>query len=301
MAEDDTIKIDPLGKGLVQEIGALRRSVEDLSKRITELSERDHDTGIDVSNNRNGQAFVFEADAKSLRQVNRVSAPPLPLLLGIDRAKSTLLANTKRFANGFSANNALLWGARGMGKSTLVKSVFVDLAAESNISLIEIHREDILSLPSLMRALSGHNALFLIFCDDLSFNRPDRDFKALKSILEGGLDGRPDNILFYATSNRRHMLPKHDALNADLMQSQEYIEETVALSDRFGLWLGFHACSQAEYLAMVDGYVTHFKLAATDYRADALEWAKTRGNRSGRTAWQYVQNLAGEHSVAIHF
>lgn len=296
MASDD-LKSDDLKL----ELSALRLSVDALSEHISLLAKPQNPEPFVLSDEADGLAYLLETQPVSLRAIANVSAPPLSLLLGIDQAKSTLLQNTKRFAYGHSANNALLWGARGMGKSTLVKSIFLELAEASKLNLIEIHREDILSLPTLMRSLADRHERFLIFCDDLSFNRPDRDFKALKSILEGGLEGRPDNILFYATSNRRHMLPKSNSLDADLMQAQEHTEETVALSDRFGLWLGFHACSQTDYLDMVGAYIRHFGLNIPQDKTNALEWAKTRGNRSGRTAWQYVQNLAGAQSRAIFF
>jgi predicted AAA+ superfamily ATPase len=221
------------------------------------------------------------------------------MLVGIDRSKNTLLENSRMFAAGHSANNALLWGARGMGKSTLVRSAHNKIVEEFGTkapALVEIHREDIASLPLLMNTLRASSRCFVLYCDDLSFNRPDRDFKALKSVLEGGLEGRPDNVIFYATSNRRHLLPREmaDQEKAIGIHPNESMDETIALSDRFGLWLGFHAADQNEYLAMIKGYIEHFALAPShDWRHEALEWAKTRGNRSGRTAWQFVSNLAG--------
>ena len=253
-----------------------------------------------------GHAFVFDADVTGLRAVERVSAPSLDLLVGIDRAKATLHANSERFAKGFSANNALLWGARGMGKSTLVKAVHRHLSEtqENAPALVEIHREDIAALPRLLNLLRATDRRFILYCDDLSFNRPDQDFKALKSVLEGGLEGRPANVIFYATSNRRHMLPRLmiDQENATGIHPNEAMDETIALSDRFGLWLGFHPCDQSEYLAIIEGYIETFDLRpGTDWQQSALEWAKTRGNRSGRTAWQFVQNLAGELGQFIKF
>ncbi len=252
-------------------------------------------------------AFVYDAESKSLRAVDHVAAPDIGLLMGIDRAKNTLLENTKRFANGFSANNALLWGARGMGKSTVIKAIHRAIVHEKGAqapALVEIHREDISALPALLGKLRKSDRLFIVFCDDLSFNRPDQDFKALKSVLEGGLEGRPENVIFYATSNRRHLLPRQmaDQESATGIHPNEAMDETIALSDRFGLWLGFHPADQNEYLAMIEGYLKAFDLNPTeDWRHAALEWSKTRGNRSGRTAWQFVNNLAGELGAKVGF
>lgn len=252
-------------------------------------------------------AFVFEADGMYLRDIGRVSAPDLALLKGIDRAKRTLLDNTRRFAAGASANNALLWGARGMGKSTLIKAVHAAVVAEKAAdapALVEIHREDIAALPGLLTKLRDADRNFIVFCDDLSFNNPDQDFKALKSVLEGGLEGRPENVIFYATSNRRHLLPRAmmEQESATGIHPNESMDETIALSDRFGLWLGFHPCDQAEYLKMIEGYLAAFDLKGNiDWRPAALEWAKTRGNRSGRTAWQFVVSVAGELGKRVRF
>jgi len=252
-------------------------------------------------------AYVYEAETAALRPVTKVSAPDISLLHGIDRAKATLLENTVRFAKGFSANNALLWGARGMGKSTLIKAVHQDVTRDYDDKtpvLVEIHREDITALPSLLATLRGTERRFIVFCDDLSFARPDQDFKALKSVLEGGLEGRPENVIFYATSNRRHLLPRQmaDQERATGIHPNEAMDETIALSDRFGLWLGFHPCDQAEYLAMIAGYLAAFDMKpGADWRPAALEWAKTRGNRSGRTAWQFVVGLAGELGLRVSF
>jgi len=286
------------------EITRLAEAVEGLT---TAIGQRPGTTNA-VSNfdTSKSNAFVFDAATRSLRAVNRVATPPLDLLHGIDRAKNTLLDNTVRFAAGHSANNALLWGARGMGKSTLVKSIHSHLAenSEKPPALIEIHREDISSLPILLTIVKEWDRPCILFCDDLSFNRPDQDFKALKSVLEGGLEGRPDNVIFYATSNRRHMLPRQmiDQENATGIHPNEAMDETIALSDRFGLWLGFHPCDQSEYLAIIEGYLAAFNLVPSDdWRAAALNWSKTRGNRSGRTAWQFVQNLAGEMGQRVRF
>lgn len=254
-----------------------------------------------------GDAFVYDADVQGLRPVSRIAAPTIDLLMGIGRAKATLLENTRRFAAGFSANNALLWGARGMGKSTLIKAIHRSIREETsgNVpALVEIHREDISALPMLLGKLRKSDRQFIVFCDDLSFNRPDQDFKALKSVLEGGLEGRPENVIFYATSNRRHLLPRQmmDQESATGIHPNESMDETIALSDRFGLWLGFHPADQQDYLSMIEAYFAAFKLEPeNDWKPAALEWAKTRGNRSGRTAWQFVTNMAGELGQKVAF
>lgn len=280
-------------------IDAINRLTEALNRRDRPKDQLEPHDGAD--------AYVFDADKGRLRPVTKVAAPTMDLLLGIDRAKATLLDNTKRFAGGFSANNALLWGARGMGKSTLIKAVHRAIALDETTgtpALVEIHREDISALPALLTDLRASERQFIVFCDDLSFNRPDQDFKALKSVLEGGLEGRPENVIFYATSNRRHLLPRKmmDQESATGIHPTESMDETIALSDRFGLWLGFHPCDQQEYLAMITGYIDQFDLRPKgDWQADALEWAKTRGNRSGRTAWQFVVGLAGSLGVKVGF
>jgi uncharacterized protein len=244
-------------------------------------------------------AFVWEAQAQELRPIAEVARVPLALLVGIDRVRDILLANTERFAAGRPANNALLWGARGMGKSSLIKAVHgaVNEARPHALALIEIHREDVDSLPPLLQRLARCARRCLLFCDDLSFDKGDTTYKSLKAVLEGGIEGRPDNVLFYATSNRRHLMPRDMIENErqTAIHPGEAVEEKVSLSDRFGLWLGFHPCSQDDYLAMVRGYVDHFGLsvAPEQLRREALEWAQTRGARSGRVAWQYVQDLLG--------
>ena len=247
-------------------------------------------------------AFVWHANGHILQPVPRVNRVELALLKGIDRVRDQLHDNTLRFAKGLPANNALLWGARGMGKSSLVKAVHAQInrerpAGSQALKLVEIHREDIESLPALMTIVRKSPQQFVVFCDDLSFDAHDTSYKSLKAVLEGGIEGRPDNVVFYATSNRRHLLPRDMMENerSTAINPHEAVEEKVSLSDRFGLWLGFHKCSQDEYLAMVKGYAAHFGF---DYppdamRAEALEWATTRGARSGRTAWQYIQDLAG--------
>ena len=244
-------------------------------------------------------ALVWEAQAQELRPVAEVARVPLALLVGIDRVRDILLANTERFAAGRPANNALLWGARGMGKSSLIKAIHgaVNEARPHALALIEIHREDVDSLPPLLQRLAAGGRRCLLFCDDLSFDSGDTTYKSLKAVLEGGIEGRPDNVLFYATSNRRHLMPRDMIENErqSAIHPGEAVEEKVSLSDRFGLWLGFHPCSQEDYLAMVRGYVDHFGIgiAPEPLRREALEWAQTRGARSGRVAWQYVQDLAG--------
>jgi len=249
--------------------------------------------------------FVFEPPM-TLRPVQQVSRVPISLLTGIDRARDILLTNTKRFAEGLPANNALLWGARGMGKSSLVKAAHAEVNAlvpQAALKLIEIHREDIDHLPALMGFLRESPCRIVLFCDDLSFDHDDTSYKSLKAVLDGGVEGRPRNVVFYATSNRRHLLPRSMMENeqSTAISPGEAVEEKVSLSDRFGLWIGFHACSQDEYLAMVDGYLAAYAVPhdAQDARRAALEWYTTRGSRSGRVAWQFVQDYAAERGHVI--
>ncbi len=246
-------------------------------------------------------AFVWQPSGR-LQPVARVARVEIGLLRGVDRVRDILADNTARFARGLPANNALLWGARGMGKSSLVKAVHAAVNADRGsgalpLKLIEIHREDIETLPALMALLREDPHRAIVFCDDLSFDGGDASYKSLKAALEGGIEGRPGNVILYATSNRRHLLPRDMVENerATAINPGEAVEEKVSLSDRFGLWLGFHKCSQDEYLAMVEAYVAHHRLAHDPdaVRAEALEWATTRGSRSGRTAHQYIQDLAG--------
>jgi predicted AAA+ superfamily ATPase len=252
-------------------------------------------------------AFVWHPANRQLAPVRRVNRVEMSLLKGVDRVRDTLVENTERFARGLPANNALLWGARGMGKSSLVKASHAEIAATmkgaSRLKLIEIHREDIESLPDLMTILRASQHRFIVFCDDLSFDGEDTTYKSLKAVLEGGIEGRPDNVIFYATSNRRHLMPREMMENerSTAINPGEAVEEKVSLSDRFGLWLGFHRCSQDDYLAMVQAYVKHFgiKVDADTLRREALEWSTTRGARSGRVAWQYVQDLAGRLGVPL--
>ncbi len=245
-------------------------------------------------------AFVWSAGKAQLQPVAKVNRVDVGLLRGIDRVRDQLLDNTVRFARGLPANNALLWGARGMGKSSLVKAAHAAVNAGATghrLKLVEIHREDVDSLPELMNLLREAPHPFILFCDDLSFDSDDTSYKSLKAVLEGGIEGRPANVIFYATSNRRHLLPRDmmDNERATAINPGEAVEEKVSLSDRFGLWLGFHKCSQDEYLAMVEGYAAAFGLSGSPetMTAEALEWATTRGSRSGRTAWQFIQDLAG--------
>ena len=246
-------------------------------------------------------AFVWHAATSAMQPVAKVNRVDLALLRGVDRVRDLLFDNTERFARGFPANNALLWGARGMGKSSLVKAVHAEInragKAARRLKLIEIHRGDIESLPALMGLVREASHGFLVFCDDLSFDSDDTTYKSLKAALDGGVEGRPDNVLFYATSNRRHLLPRDmmDNERSTAINPGEAVEEKVSLSDRFGLWLGFHKCSQDEYLEMVFAYCAHFGLEYDPERLrfEALEWATTRGSRSGRTAWQFIQDLAG--------
>jgi uncharacterized protein len=253
-------------------------------------------------------AFIWFPDARKLAAVPRVNRVDMSLLKGIDRMRDILVENTERFARGLPANNALLWGARGMGKSSLVKAAHAAVNAGLGkdaglLKLVEIHREDIESLPDLMALLRPAPFRFLVFCDDLSFDAQDTSYKSLKAVLEGGIEGRPDNVILYATSNRRHLLSRDMIENerSSAINPGEAVEEKVSLSDRFGLWLGFHRCSQDEFLAMVEGYVAHYRVPMdpATLRREALEWATTRGSRSGRVAWQYVQDLAGRLGVML--
>jgi uncharacterized protein len=273
----------------------------DLLRRIADALERLAPPTPSKPDFDAAEAFVLRAERGTLAPVARVNRVELTLLRGIDRVRDLLVENTERFARGLPANNALLWGARGMGKSSLVKAAHAAInrqeGVEGRLKLVEIHREDIEGLPALMILLREAPFRFIVFCDDLSFDAGDASYKSLKAALEGGVEGRPANVLFYATSNRRHLLPR------DMMENErgsainpgEAVEEKVSLSDRFGLWLGFHHCSQDDYLAMVMGYAQFYRLdaPAEELHAQALEWATTRGSRSGRTAWQFTQDLAG--------
>ncbi len=251
-------------------------------------------------------AFVWHADAGVPAPVATVSRVDIGLLQGIDRPRDILLGNTRRFADRLPANNALLWGARGMGKSSLIKAVHAAVneeMPERRLALVEIHREDIAGLPRLLGLLRASARRFILFCDDLSFDAGDVHYKSLKAVLEGGIEGRPDNVIFYATSNRRHLMPRDMIENerSSAISPAEAVEEKVSLSDRFGLWLGFHPCGQDEYLAMIRGYCDAYGLAVSDHvlRAEAVEWQATRGARSGRVAWQFFCDLAAREGVAL--
>ncbi|WP_085890955.1 ATP-binding protein [Roseovarius litorisediminis] len=249
-------------------------------------------------------AFVWHVDPDRLQPVPDVSRVEMSLLVGINRARDTLLENTLQFARGLPANNALLWGARGMGKSSLVKAVHAAVRAQGlGLKIVELQREDLPSVGRLLNLLRESGERFLLFCDDLSFSHDDQHYKSLKAVLDGGIEGRPENVVFYATSNRRHLMPRDMIENerSSAISPSEAVEEKVSLSDRFGLWLGFHPCDQDEYLAMIRGYCDAHGVRIDDdtLRAEAIEWQATRGSRSGRVAWQYFTDLAGRKGVAI--
>ena len=273
-----------------------------LAQRIAEALERLAPPAAACNDLGAADAFVWQPEGESLLPVPVVAHVDLPILAGIEPQRDQLLANTQRFARGYMANNALLWGARGMGKSSLVKAIHADVnhdrRGDERLVLVEIHREDLPSLPNLLRQLRASTRRFILFCDDLSFDSGDATYKSLKAVLEGGIEGRPTNVIFYATSNRRHLMPRDmiDNERSTAINPGEAVEEKVSLSDRFGLWLGFHACDQDTYFTMVDRYAAQLGLtiAAEELRARAREWAITRGNRSGRVAWQFIQDLAGE-------
>ena len=249
-------------------------------------------------------AFVWHVDPDRLEPVKRVARVDLDLLIGIDRARDTLLDNTRRFAAGFASNNALLWGSRGMGKSSLIKAVHGAVQVEhEGLKLIELQREDLPSVGRLLNHLRGADHRFVLFCDDLSFSHDDEHYKSLKAVLDGGIEGRPDNVVLYATSNRRHLMPREMIENerSTAISPSEAVEEKVSLSDRFGLWLGFHPCDQDTYLSMISGYCAAYAVMvdADALRADAIEWQATRGARSGRVAWQFFVDLAGRNGIKI--
>ncbi len=249
-------------------------------------------------------AFVWHVAPDHLQPVPDVARVDMGLLVGIDRARDTLLENTRHFARGLPANNALLWGARGMGKSSLVKAVHAAVVAEGlPLKIVELQREDLTSVTRLLTLLRSSDARFILYCDDLSFSHDDQHYKSLKAVLDGGIEGRPENVIFYATSNRRHLMPRDMIENerGSAINPGEAVEEKVSLSDRFGLWLGFHACDQDGFLLMVRGYCDAFgiKVSDDDLRAGAIEWQATRGGRSGRVAWQFVTDLAGRYGVKL--
>ena len=278
---------------------------DDLLTRIAEALERLAPAPRRAPDFEAAEAFVWHVDPDRLEPVMEVNRVDLPLLVGIDRSRDTLLANTLQFARGLPANNALLWGARGMGKSSLVKAVHAEVRRQGfTLKIVELAREDLPSVGRLLmhlRAAREHR--FVLFCDDLSFSHDDQHYKSLKAVLDGGIEGRPDNVIFYATSNRRHLMPRDMIENerSTAISPSEAVEEKVSLSDRFGLWLGFHPCSQDDYLAMIRGYCDAYGVGIDDetLRAEAIEWQATRGARSGRVAWQYFTDLAGRRGVTL--
>ena len=277
---------------------------DDTLNRIAEALERMAPRGAVVPDFDGADAFVWHSDPDRLVPVTKVSRVDLDLLLGVNRSRDTLLANTVQFARGYPANNALLWGARGMGKSSLVKAVHAEvLRQDLSLKIVELQREDLPSIGRLLDLLRDSAHRFLLFCDDLSFSHDDQHYKSLKAVLDGGIEGRPENVLFYATSNRRHLMPRDMIENerSSAINPGEAVEEKVSLSDRFGLWLGFHPCSQDDYLAMIRGYCDHHGVTIDDDTlwAEAIEWQATRGGRSGRVAWQFFCDLAGRHGVRL--
>jgi uncharacterized protein len=273
-------------------------------RRLTEAVERLAGPPPAVNDWESADCFVWVPARLHLQPVKRPNRVALSLIRGVDHVRDILHENTLRFAEGFPANNVLLWGARGMGKSSLVKAVHADIIETNGLAmkLVEVHREDISTLPALLDIVKEAPHRIVVFCDDLSFDHDDTAYKSLKAALDGGVEGRPDNVLFYATSNRRHLLPRHMMENeqSTAINPSEAVEEKVSLSDRFGLWLGFHKCSQDDYLTMIDGYAAYFELPLSreQLHHEALEWATTRGGRSGRVAWQYIQDLAGRLRIS---
>ena len=272
--------------------------------RIAEALERMSPAPLPAPDFDVANAFVWHVDPDRLTPVADVNRVDLDLLIGINRSRDTLLDNTLRFAAGYAANNALLWGARGMGKSSLVKAIHAKVQADQPaLKLVELQREDLPSVGRLLTHLRASDHRFVLFCDDLSFSHDDQHYKSLKAVLDGGIEGRPDNVVFYATSNRRHLMPRDMIENerSSAISPSEAVEEKVSLSDRFGLWLGFHPCTQDEYLAMIDGYcAAHGVTTDADIlRAEAIEWQATRGSRSGRVAWQFFVDLAGRQGISI--
>lgn len=272
--------------------------------RIADALERMAPAPMTAPDLKAADAFVWHVAPERLEPVEAVNGVDMQLLVGIDRSRDTLLSNTRQFARGLPANNALLWGARGMGKSSLVKAAHATVRAEGlPLKIIELHREDLPSVGRLLNLLRGACGRFLLFCDDLSFGENDEHYKSLKAVLDGGIEGRPENVLFYATSNRRHLMPRDMIENerASAINPSEAVEEKVSLSDRFGLWLGFHPCDQDDYLAMIRGYCQAYGVEIDEdtLRSEAIEWQATRGARSGRVAWQYFTDLAGRRGVRV--
>lgn len=274
-------------------------------KRIAEALERMAPAPLSAPDFAAADAFVWHVEPDRLEPVAKVNRVDLSLLVGVTRTRETLLANTLQFAKGLPANNALLWGSRGMGKSSIVKAIHAEVLRQGHdLKIVELQREDLPSVSRLMNLLRGSEARFLLFCDDLSFGHDDQHYKSLKAVLDGGIEGRPDNVVFYATSNRRHLMPRDMIENerSSAINPSEAVEEKVSLSDRFGLWLGFHPCSQDDYLDMIRGYCKAYGVEIDEETlwAEAIEWQATRGARSGRVAWQYFTDLAGRRGVAIN-
>ncbi|WP_144409609.1 ATP-binding protein [Martelella endophytica] len=287
-----------LGKETTKALMAEMRRIADALDRMAGPAPRESD--LDAAD-----CFVWKPETSYLAPVPRPARVSLSLIRGVDHVRDILYENTLRFAEGFPANNALLWGARGMGKSSLVKAIHAEIADDRKLplKLVELYREDIGTLATLLDILKGSQYRFLLFSDDLSFDHDDAAYKSLKAALDGGVEGRPENVLLYATSNRRHLMPRDMIENerSTAINPSEAVEEKVSLSDRFGLWLGFHKCSQDDYLAMIDGYAAHFGLEGDDLHAEALTWATTRGGRSGRVAWQFIQDIAGRQRKHLTF
>ncbi len=278
--------------------------IDDPMDRIAAALERMSPAPMPAPEFDGASAFVWHVEPDRLEPVPRVNRVGLELLVGIDRSRDTLLDNTRRFARGYAANNALLWGARGMGKSSLVKAIHAEVLEDHpDLKLVELQREDLPSVGRLLNHLRAAPHRFLLFCDDLSFSHDDQHYKSLKAVLDGGIEGRPENVAFYATSNRRHLMPRDMIENerSSAINPSEAVEEKVSLSDRFGLWLGFHPCTQDEYLMMIDRYCAkfHIKIDPDTLRAEAIEWQATRGSRSGRVAWQFFTDLAGRNGVRL--
>ena len=278
---------------------------DDTLKRIAEALERIAPAPLAAPDFASAPGFVWKTDPDHLAPVKTVSKVDVDLLVGVNRSRDTLMVNTVQFARGMPANNALLWGARGMGKSSLVKAIHAKVSADfPTLKIIEIQREDLPSITRCLNLLRGRPERFILFCDDLSFSHDDAHYKSLKAVLDGGIEGRPDNVVLYATSNRRHLMPRDMIENerASAINPAEAVEEKVSLSDRFGLWLGFHPCSQDDYLDMIRGYCRAYGVLIDEdqMRAEAIEWQATRGSRSGRVAWQYFTDLAGRVGVTLN-
>lgn len=277
---------------------------DDPMDRIAQALERLAPAPLPAPDFASASAFVWHTGPDRLVAVPDVSRVALKLLVGVDGSRDTLLANTRQFAQGLPANNALLWGARGMGKSSLVKAIHADVQeVHADLKIVELQREDLSTVTRLLNLLRTSDDRFILFCDDLSFGQDDAQYKSLKAVLDGGIEGRPDNVVLYATSNRRHLMPRDMIENerSSAINPAEAVEEKVSLSDRFGLWLGFYACDQDQYLQMIQGYCDahDLQIAPETLRAEAIEWQATRGSRSGRVAWQFFTDLAGRHKVKI--